>query len=69
MSNVILSQIAEKIQDEDFISAQRLLPILKSLFTEQLEVKNKIDELESLLLEEDKTSEAALTDLKNILVG
>jgi hypothetical protein len=69
MSNVILTELQQNINQQHYGSAQNLLPLLIPLFSHKKEMNYLLHHLQDLLEEHDPSSMAVVTELKNILVG
>jgi hypothetical protein len=69
MSNVILTELQQNINQQYYDSAQNLVPLLIPLFSHKKETNYLLHHLQDLLEEHDPSSMEVVTDLKNILVG
>lgn len=65
----MISELEACIRRKQYDEARALLPLLKTLFHEQREIVQTIDELESLLQRHDPSSGSSLEQLKLLLVG
>jgi len=65
----MISELEACIRRKQYDEARTLLPLLKTLFHEQREIVQTIDELETLLQSHDPKSGRSLEQLKLLLVG
>ena len=65
----MIGHLEELIKAEDFDSAIRVIPTLKSLFHEQNEIIRTLDDLTIMLDQHDPECQKKLDDLKHLVVG